>query len=212
MDKTQAAAAVFDKYAEQYQDKFMAYGPYVESYERFNRLLSSNTKRVLDVACGPGNIAKFLLDRHPQLDLQGFDLSPRMVELAAANNPRARFEVRDCRELSDLAGAYQAIICGFCLPYLSPEEVEKLILCFHDLLSNKGLLYVSFMAGEESQSGYTSGDSRDSIFTHYHEAGRIEQLLLEKDFRIVEHFFSPYAEGEGEIATDTFFFAQLERE
>lgn len=45
-----------------------------------------------------------------------------MIELAKKNNPTAYFDVMDSRHIGELTDSYDAIICGFCLPYLSDQE------------------------------------------------------------------------------------------
>ncbi|TCV19528.1 hypothetical protein EDC17_100450 [Sphingobacterium alimentarium] len=45
-----------------------------------------------------------------------------MIELAKKNNPTAHFDVMDSRHIGELTDSYDAIICGFCLPYLSDQE------------------------------------------------------------------------------------------
>ena len=55
---------------------------YDDSYKQFCELLPLERARVLDAACGPGNVSRYLLAQRPNLDLLGIDLAPRMVELA----------------------------------------------------------------------------------------------------------------------------------
>ena len=66
----------------------MTYGPYVETYVYLSNLLKPGAE-VLDVACGPGHISNYLLENDPTVKLHGIDLSPRMLELASENCPRA---------------------------------------------------------------------------------------------------------------------------
>jgi SAM-dependent methyltransferase len=53
-------------------------------------------KRVLDAACGPGLYAAELLARGA--DVTGFDVSPRMVEIAREQAPGGEFRVHDLNE------------------------------------------------------------------------------------------------------------------
>jgi demethylmenaquinone methyltransferase/2-methoxy-6-polyprenyl-1,4-benzoquinol methylase len=50
--------------------------------------LGAQTGRVLDVACGTGDVALAILDRHPGIAVVGVDPSPRMLERAAAKVDR----------------------------------------------------------------------------------------------------------------------------
>src|SRR5512135_2102962 len=99
MDECARSAAVFHKVADGYREKFMDLTMYDDSYRQFCELLPPGRARVLDAACGPGNVSRFLLAQRPELDLLGIDLAPRMVELAREAVPSARFAVHDCRKL-----------------------------------------------------------------------------------------------------------------
>ena len=83
-DYNAAAVNVFNAHASQYQEKFMDVSLYSTELDLFLEGLADDD-RVLDLACGPGNIARYLLCRKPRLRLQGIDLSPAMLELAKAN-------------------------------------------------------------------------------------------------------------------------------
>ena len=44
---------------------------YDDSYREFCELLPQDRDRVLDVACGPGNVSRYLMALRPDLDLLG---------------------------------------------------------------------------------------------------------------------------------------------
>lgn len=54
-------------------------------------LQASNTPRIFDLGCGPGNSAKVLLDAFPSATLTGMDSSPDMLKKARASLPTAEF-------------------------------------------------------------------------------------------------------------------------
>src|SRR5690606_3808601 len=99
----------------------------------------------LEIGCGPGNITKYLLSKKPDFDILGIDIAPNMVELAKQNNPTAHFALMDCRQINQLDTKFDGIIGGFCLPYLTRVESEKLISDASDLLNDNGLIYLSFV-------------------------------------------------------------------
>ena len=83
MDHSANSARVFDQLADGYREKFMDLTLYDDSYREFCELLPPGRARVLDAACGPGNVARYLMAQRPELDLLGLDLAPRMVEQVA---------------------------------------------------------------------------------------------------------------------------------
>lgn len=184
MDRSKAAADIFNKHASLYQDKFMDVSLYHDSFIFFCDSIKEEDAEVLELACGPGNITKYLLSRRPDLKIFGIDLAPHMVELAKQNNPSAKFEVMDCRQIKKLNTKYDAIMCGFCLPYLSKEETLKLIFDSSQLLNPNGVIYISTMEDYYSKSGLKKGSQGDEIFMHYHEESYLVKSLGENGFKI----------------------------
>jgi ubiquinone/menaquinone biosynthesis C-methylase UbiE len=76
--------------------------------------------RILDLACGPGNLSRRLAARvAPDGEVVGVDLAPGMIALAhAAAIPNARFEVMDIEELSFPDASFDAAVCGHGLQFV----------------------------------------------------------------------------------------------
>ena len=184
MDKTQIAIGIFDKLATGYQDKFMDVSLYGDSFDFFLSRLNQ-TASILELAYGPGNITKHLLDKRPDLKILGTDLSPNMLRLAKNNNPTAEFKLMDCRALDSLNETYDAIMCGFCLPYLSKEDSIQLIADSVKVLDSKGSIYISTMEDDYSNSKFEKGSSGDEIFMHYHEESYLTKALTDNGFKVL---------------------------
>src|SRR5690606_11871580 len=113
--------------------------------------------KILEIGCGPGNITKYLLFKRPDFNIYGIDIAPKMIALAKSNNPTANFNIMDARQISSLKTKFDGIVCGFCLPYLSNTDCEKLIFDSFNLLNNNGLIYISFAEGDPDTSGFQVG-------------------------------------------------------
>ena len=61
MENYQNTIQVYNQVAQQYEDKFMKATVYHHSFEKLLEHASLKHQKVLDVACGPGNISKYLL-------------------------------------------------------------------------------------------------------------------------------------------------------
>lgn len=207
MDRSKATISIFDKFASQYQDKFMDYEPYVESYKYLSTLLKSDSE-VLDVACGPGNISKFLLNEKPQLRIHGIDLSAKMIGLAQSNAPGAVFEIMDSRDIALLPKQYDAILCGFCFPYLSREDVSKFIADARKRIRDEGIFYISTMEGNYENSGFQSKNDKDQVYTYYYQSEYLLDLLTENGFDILHTDRKSYETEGAEPSTDLFIYAQ----
>lgn len=207
MDRLKTTISTFDKYADQYQDKFMIYEPYIDTYRNLSSLLKDDSE-ILDVACGPGNICKFLLDEKPLLKIHGIDLSPQMVNLAKSNNPTAVFEIMDSREISSINKKYDAIVAGFCLPYLSREEAIQFIVNAQTIIRTGGIIYLSTMEGEYENSGYQSNNTKDQVFIYYHQAKYLLEELESVGFEIINYERKPFALDTESNTIDLFIYAR----
>ena len=180
------AIDVFDKCANAYQDKFMDLDLYHDSFDVFCNNIKKDNAHILDVACGPGNITHYLLKHRPDFQILGIDLSPKMISLAQKNNPEAEFQVMDCRNISSMNKQYDGLMCGFCLPYFSKEEAIEFIKIASKVLTINGLIYISTMEDDYSQSGFKTSSSCDTMFMHYHQADYLTQALNDNGFKIID--------------------------
>jgi predicted TPR repeat methyltransferase len=208
MDKTKIAVDVFNKHANLYMGKFMDVSLYGDTFDLFCSSFAMNAS-VLELACGPGNITKHLLDKRTDLKILGTDLAPNMIALAAANNPTAEFQLMDSRDIGKLEKKYDGIMCGFCLPYLSKEEAIKLIGDASKLLNPSGALYISTMEDDYSKSGFKKGSTGDEIYMHYHQEDYLTKALKENGLTIIDLSRKVYPGEEGTI-TDLVIIAKKE--
>jgi cyclopropane fatty-acyl-phospholipid synthase-like methyltransferase len=185
MDHSALSANVFHKLADRYREKFMDLTMYDDSYREFCELLPPGRARVLDAACGPGNVSRYLMAQRPDLDLLGIDLAPRMVELAREAVPSARFAVHDCRRLAELKRLFDGIICAFGLPYLSREEASAFIKAADAALEPGGVLYLSAMLGKTEDSGLQRCSSGEEVYVTYYSEDEVMRPLQDCGFTIV---------------------------
>jgi 2-polyprenyl-3-methyl-5-hydroxy-6-metoxy-1,4-benzoquinol methylase len=208
IDQNQNAVWIFNKNAELYQTKFMDVGLYHNTFDIFFDALPPGAE-VLELACGPGNISKYLLEKRPDLRLFGTDLAPNMVTLAQQNNPTATFGVLDCREIDTLIVSYDGIMCGFALPYLTEPECRDLIANASKLLRSGGILYLSTMEENEfDSSGMKTGSTGESIYMHYHREENLVKALTENDFNIIVIDRKITANDDGSHVTDLIVIAR----
>lgn len=177
MDPYKATFETYNKIAEIYQDKFMDMDLYNGTYDLFCSLISQSGARIFEVACGPGNITRYLAQQRPDFNIEATDIAPNMIELAKSNVPTANFRLLDARNIDQLEPGFDGIICGFGLPYFSKEDCVKFFRDCHLLLNNKGILYFSFVPGDYERSGYQSDNNGNSIYFYYHPAEELQHQL-----------------------------------
>lgn len=208
MDKSNSTIEVFNKCAVAYQDKFMDVGLYNDSLDLFCNSIRTHQADILEIACGPGNITKYLLGKRPDFKILGIDLASNMIALAKINNPTAEFQLIDCRDIGMIYKKYEGIMCGFCLPYLSGEEAVKLILDASRLLKLDGVLYLSTMEDDPAESGFKKSSDGDQLYINYHEADFLTNALRENDFKIIDLQRKVYQIQDGTTTTDLLIIAR----
>ncbi|WP_430406685.1 class I SAM-dependent methyltransferase [Fluviicola sp.] len=180
----QKAVDLFNKLADSYQERFLSVDAYSESFHALLSLLDKNS-RVLDVACGPGNISRFLLNERPELTILGIDLAPNMIEWAKKNNPTARFMVHDAQQINQLAETFDAIIVGFLFPYFTMTQVREFIGKAYKKLHTGGILYISTMEDRYENSRLRTSSTGEQVLMHYYEAADLIEILEMNQFQVV---------------------------
>ncbi|WP_214229260.1 class I SAM-dependent methyltransferase [Pedobacter sp. B4-66] len=191
-------AEAFDKSAKIYQDKFMDVSMFAETFNLFCDNIATDDVSILDIACGPGNITKYLLDRRPDYQILGIDLSLNMLDLAQNNNPNATFQQMDCRDIDTIEQKFDGITCGFCLPYLTRKEAIDLIANASRLLKPGGVLYLSTMEGnDDCKSKYQISSTGDQVWINYHQEDYLSKAFFENNFEVInlKRFTSPDKDG-----------------
>lgn len=208
MDHSQHAASIFNKYAESYQERFMDVSMYNESLDFLLQELPDNAT-LLDVACGPANISKYLLDKNTTFSVSGIDLSENMISLAQTNIPSGKFEVMDARDIQKINRKFDVVISGFCFPYLNKEEAVSFIHDSKNCLNNEGLLYLSTMENDYSTSGLERGSKGDEMMMHYHEEGYLKEALINNSFEVLHTHRITTTMTNGKKVVDLIIIARL---
>lgn len=129
-----------DKYNELIDHK-----PHNAYYDRPNTLQllpEVKGKIILDAACGPGKYAEILMAKGAIV--KGFDISPKMVELAMARNKnKGSFFVHDLStNFSMIADqSCDIVLCALALHYI--EDWTVTISEFNRVLKKNGILVIS---------------------------------------------------------------------
>jgi trans-aconitate methyltransferase len=186
MENFNVSVQRFDEFAVEYARRFMDINAYSDSIERFCELVGSKEPKILELACGPGNVTRLLKLKFPESQITAVDLAPRMIEIARKLLPDVDFRVMDVRDISSLPEVFDAIMCSFCLPFLSKPDVEKLIANCADRLVIGGVMYISTMEGNEERAGFetTSFSGNAEIYFNYHQQKNLDDAFLKAGFEI----------------------------
>jgi 2-polyprenyl-3-methyl-5-hydroxy-6-metoxy-1,4-benzoquinol methylase len=207
MDQYEETFNTWNNIAAIYQDKFMDLQLYNDSYDFICNSLTIYKAKLLEIGCGPGNISKYLLSKKPDFDILGIDIAPNMIQLAKVNNPTATFKVMDSRQIMDLNTKYDGIICGFCLPYMSPTESNELISNSYALLNENGLIYLSFVEGEPERSDFKVSTG-GRVYFYYHRLDALKTQLVNMKFDDLKTFKVKYKTSDTEFDIHTILIAK----
>ncbi len=208
MNEKPNPATLFNKLAKLYEEKYMDPDLYDDTYDFLCKEIPTNAE-ILEIACGPGNITKYLLKKRPDFKILGTDLAPNMLELAKINNPQAEFQLLDGKEISTLRQKYDAIICGFFLPYLSKEETLQFIEDAAAQLKSNGILYLSTMEDDYSNSGLKSSSTGEQLFMHYHEENYLTEAMHKNRLNTINLQRKDFPTQDNTKVTDLILIGQL---
>ena len=197
MDDYQKTFDSWNNLAEDYEARFMNFKLYDDTYDFFLTLLKNGSGKVLEIGCGPGNITRYLMKKRPDLILMATDVSPKMIDRAKLNVPNVHFQVKDCRDLGSLNEVYDAVICGFTLPYLSLPDRKKFLYDCSRLITKNGMLCISFVDAKLEKSVLTQDDKGNSMRFYYHNHQEVCKALEHVSFAVKKNFTIPFKGKDG---------------
>ncbi len=208
MEKTVLTIETYNMSAKSFENKFMNLDLYKDHLNSFCKLLKPGSK-ILDLGCGPGNVAKFLCELNQDYTIVGIDLSKEMITLARQNVPQnsVMFKIRDIRDIEIEETTYDVVIASFCIVHLENNETKNLLTKISKMLRKNGMLYISCMEGTKSGFETTSFSDEGNIYFNYYTEEFLTHILEKNQFKILEINKQNYPENDGSMTTDMFFFA-----
>ncbi|WP_154224448.1 class I SAM-dependent DNA methyltransferase [Marinicella rhabdoformis] len=175
----------FNENADKYYQRFKNDSQYHNWYQQLVDLMADDAD-VLDVGCGPGLLAEFILSQKPKSQMLGIDLSDNMIALAKKHVSQADFKTMNCLNVNELECYFDVICNAFVLPYLSPDDTKTLLTHCCDRLNPEGLLFLSWIVHPTlKQETSTSSDGRHHLDMYYHSLEMINTTLKQLGFKIL---------------------------
>ena len=148
--------ADLDDYADDIARVSLAATPFIETYLA-GVMAETRPARVLDVGCGTGVYARIVAGLSPQVQVDGIDLAPAVIDAARAEvsaaglDARIRLQAGDVRAWTPQAGAgYDLILLLNNIYYFPRGERVALYRRLGGLLSRPGHLVVTSLAAPGS--------------------------------------------------------------
>jgi ubiquinone/menaquinone biosynthesis C-methylase UbiE len=136
---------MFTESAELYDLVYGTFKHYEVESDKISAILTQarpGVHTVLDVACGTGEHARQLRQRHG-LRVDGIDLEPQFVEIARRKNPDSTFTLANMSDFH-LSDRYDAVMCLFSsIGYLRTlDNVRDALACFREHTDPLGVVVV----------------------------------------------------------------------
>lgn len=193
--------SVFDAFAPEYVELFMDLKKYTRGVTDFALSFGDNPT-LLDLGCGPGNIASAIIQAKPNAQLIGVDLSPRMIELAKQQVPEGKFYEGNISEPSNFGKNFDGVILGFVLPYLDVHSTKELLMKVNEVTNPSGYLLMLTMVDEETKTIVKTNQSMDdhSIEITYYSINDLKKMIINSGYQLIqeEQFVNEY-NGENEV-------------
>lgn len=201
MDHTERTVRLFGEHAEAYAVKYADISRYRTSLDRFLALMPMGA-HVLELACGPGNMTRYLVDQRPDLRIVATDLAPEMVEVARRSVPEVEHKLMDMREVRRLGPAFHGVLCAFGLPYLDQQAAARFIRDAASVLLPGGALYLSTMEDDPAKSGWEGPSEDQQLRMNYHPGQHLDGVLRSAGLRSVHEERAHYISAHGAPVTD----------
>ncbi len=200
----------FNENAEEYCKKFIDISSYQKFLKIFCTLIHRKQADILELACGPGNITRYIKQHIPEAKIIAVDLAPNMIKIAKSIVKDVDFRLMDVRNIESFNCQFDAIMCSFCLPFLSQADAFKLIANCAKLLKTEGIIYLSTMESGENRAGFetTSFSGKDKIYFNYFSQSFLVNAFLANGFNIRHLIRQNYSELDGKITIDMVFICQ----
>ncbi len=178
MEKDSINKEGYDKIASKYNEQRHIYNNEKE-LEYFVNLLP-NKGKILDVGCGAGPAARFLIEKG--YSVIGIDISRNMLELAKKSVPEAEFIEADMTKLTFADDSLEGIVSLYAIFHISRDKHEKLFRNFHRMLKKGGILL--FCIGHKEWEGSDNYLGAEIFWSNY-SSEKTLQLVQQAGFEII---------------------------
>lgn len=145
---------LYTKWAWVYRDMYRSIFDYRKQFLRFKSILEKHGCRsVLELGCGPGNLAPYFLSAGYQYT--GLDIAEEMVAIARQDHPDARFLQGDMRRFSVPGKADGVLVAGRSFAYMTGNrDVLQALGSMRKALKPNGILIFDAFDAEGIFTGF----------------------------------------------------------
>ena len=174
IDKNRKTVEAYDKNPQYYAEKFDSYGIRFEDVDKVLKLNESGSNKVLEIGCGSGKDAEYIISKIGTDNYVGIDASVGLIDLASKKNPKGKFHVKDMRNVSYETRTFGVIFSFASMLHVNREELAEIVEKCHKWLKIGGILFISTKYGEYKEEKITNlGDEK---YYYFYKPEDIEKL------------------------------------
>jgi cyclopropane fatty-acyl-phospholipid synthase-like methyltransferase len=123
-------------------------------YKVLSEVADLNDKSVLEVGCGLGGLAEFLLKKFPSVQYEGIDISTRMVEEARKCHPHLSFRQQNVLDL-DAAAQFDVVLAQGIFYLLGDQAEAKMQTLIKKMfsLSKEAMAFCAISSWSPTKAG-----------------------------------------------------------
>jgi len=141
--------------------------------------------RLLDLGRGTGSGAKYFFDQGMQVE--GLDLSSRMMEVATRRYPAIRFRRADIRNLDDQAGRLDAVWAGYSLFHMAQKDFESTLEKIRSALVVGGIFGLTLQEGRGQVQFAEPLLPTQRLLVCLYSIEELTRILMAKAFKVIAH-------------------------
>jgi SAM-dependent methyltransferase len=141
--------------------------------------------RVLDLGCGPGQVAAYVMERG--LDAVGVDLTPAMLNVARRLRPQLPLVNGDLLHLPVRDGGVDGVIAWFSLHNLPRSLLDQAFSEVSRSLRPEGVFVIATHAGVDQEIvEHDWHGTTEHVAITYHDADRLRSVLGRHHLEVVD--------------------------
>ena len=170
----------YETIAEKYNEILWNDMPYNTYIDRFMSLL--NGKKIIDMGCAMGSFTKYVKDHG--FDIEGIDISPKMIELAKIRDKSIKYQVMDMLNLH-LKDVYDGIMAINSTIHIEKRDMEHLFKSFYNIMKDEGVFFIILQEGEGEKYVDEPFNPNVKELVSFYQTDEIESLFNKIGFKII---------------------------
>lgn len=154
---------------------------------------------VLDVGCGSGVKAKYLIDHG--LKVTGIDISEKLLEIARREIPEGEFAILSMAELDTMQETFDGVFAQASLLHIPRKDAGEIVKKMVRRLKPDGLLYIAVKEVREGKPEEGIAKENDygyeyERFFSYFTMDELEQYLTDAGLKVISKLRNPNKSGK----------------